>query len=50
MLTHSLTRASINRCIAGGVMPRGDLDKIMALVLARPNCWVLSDEIYSQLT
>jgi aspartate aminotransferase len=34
----------------GGVMPKEDLDQVMAACEARPKCWVLSDEIYSQLT
>jgi aspartate aminotransferase len=34
----------------GGVMPKEDLDKVMAMLEAFPRCWVLSDEIYSQLT
>ena len=33
-----------------GVMPKEDLDKVMALVAKFPKCWVFSDEIYSQLT
>ena len=33
----------------GGVMPKKDLDEVMALVKDKPKCWVLSDEIYSQL-
>lgn len=32
-----------------GVMPKKDLDEVMTLIEAKPNCWVLSDEIYSQL-
>ena len=34
----------------GGVMPKEDLDKVMALCEKFPKCWVVSDEIYSQLT
>jgi len=33
----------------GGIMPEGDVREIAGLVLKNPNCFVLSDEIYSQI-